>query len=131
MLPVNDDKAFLYTENISTKLVTIGSQTKVVQGFNVNWVNVPLETGELSAEGIARQENIEISLGSRVPVEKHLDNILNKIKESLDEEETESLFLKIKHCHEAFTCDDMDLGKLKFALHTIKIFKILKASYLT
>ena len=127
LLPVSDNRAFLYAENISTKPVTIRSRTKVVQGFDINWVTVPqdyvgalLETGLLPAEGIARQENIGNSLDSRVSVEKHLINIKNKIEESLDKDEAEKLFLKLKHCHEAFARDDNDIGKLKFALHTIE-----------
>ena len=85
-----------------------------------DYIGALLETGLLPAEGIARQKNIENSLDSRVPIDKHLDNILTKIKESLEGEEADILFSKIKHYHEAFARDDLDLGKLKFALHTIE-----------
>ena len=128
LIPVIENSCFISIENNSPSEITIPEGHPLVNITICSEQHVPeqnLYLNSLRDTGLLPQEELQLgnkvlSLDNRVPLEVHKSNILSKIEcEVLNENYKKQLGEILLNNQLAFARDDLDLGCLRGAEHTI------------
>lgn len=129
LLPVIGNSFFVSIENNSPSEITIPEGHPLVNVTTCKEQPVPKQKMHLNALrdiGLLPQERLNsankvLPLDQRVPLEQHISNILTKVECEMKDKQSEKLLgqILIKN-HLAFARDELDLGCLKGAEHSIE-----------